>query len=181
MSANVTGEAICHCFNSFRRLKEGETENKTVWDERRRMMSHMDWEVDEVKRLTNAHIYNKAHKTTEGLRQREREEMRTSWFYCHFHMIKQLAIWDASNKMVQLHSSGNSQQNPSSCSASLSLTLLNLFLHCWICLLHLRILQLIRLFIICFFLSVCPSVFMYTHAYATHTLAFVCSSGNWNH
>ena len=69
-------------------------------------------------------------ETTRGLRRREREQMRTRLGYCHFHMIKQLAIWDASNKVVQPDRSGCLEHNPS---LAPSLTLLNSFPHLCVC------------------------------------------------
>ena len=63
-------------------------------------------------------------ETTQGLRRREREQMRTRLGYCHFHMIKQLAIWDASNKVVQPDRSGCLEHNP-------SLAFLLLLSPCW--------------------------------------------------
>lgn len=116
MSANVTREAICHRFNSFPRLMEGVTESKKVCGERRKMMSHMERETDKVRGPTNARMYTATHRTAEGLGQREREQMRTRQGYCHFHMIKQSAIWDVSNKVVQRDRSGYLEHNP--CPAS---------------------------------------------------------------
>lgn len=84
------------------------------WGEQRKMMSHIEWETDKVRGQTNAHMHGKArHKTIEGLRQGEREQMRTRLGFCHFHMIKQLAIWDVSNKVGEPDRSGYLELNPS--------------------------------------------------------------------
>lgn len=54
-------------------------------------MSHAERKADKVRGQTNAHV--RSHTQNDrGIRQREREQMRTRLGYCHFRMIKQLAI-----------------------------------------------------------------------------------------
>lgn len=153
------------------------------WGEQRKMMSHIEWETDKVRGQTNAHMHGKArHKTIEGLRQGEREQMRTRLGFCHFHMIKQLAIWDVSNKVGEPDRSGYLELNPSRFLVPSFLS--RRWTYLLICVsFHLRILLLIDVFCnvfisICFSLSLRVRTYIYKHR---HTLTLVCSSESWHH
>lgn len=116
------------------------------------MMSHMEWQTNKCRHAQ----WEKTHKTIEGLRQREREQMRTRLGYSHFYMIKQLVIWDVSNKVVHPDRSGYENLIPLSRSFSFSHLVELIFTSAYPSL-HLHILQTMAVFTVGVFLPFCLS------------------------